>query len=95
MFENANGPNVVNFLDDCIRVHVLPRNICLDQARCLIGNKVNSICKMNMIILITAPPNDHKAIGLEERVLQTTKRRLSCIKIACTSEAFSNKGTVK
>ena len=73
VFENANGPNVGNFLDDYICIHVLPRNISLDQARCLIGNKNNRICKMNMVILITEPPNGHKAIGLEERVYKLLK----------------------
>ena len=40
VFDNANGPNVIKFLDEYIQIHGVPRNIRLDQARCLIGYKV-------------------------------------------------------
>ena len=41
VFEKANGPNVLKFLDDYIHIHGVPRNIRLDQARCLIGKSKN------------------------------------------------------
>ena len=44
-FEKANGLNVIKFLDDYIHIHGVPRNIRLDQARCLIGYKVKNYCK--------------------------------------------------
>ena len=37
VFEKANGPNLIKFLDEYIHIHGVPRNIRLDQARCLIG----------------------------------------------------------
>ena len=43
VFEKANGPNVIKFLDEYIHIHGVPRNIRLDQARCLIGYKVKKI----------------------------------------------------
>ena len=42
VFEKANGPNVINFLDEYIHIHGVPRNIKLDQARCLIGYKTKN-----------------------------------------------------
>ena len=34
----------------------------------------------NNITLIPAPVNDHRAIGLVERLISTIKQRLACIK---------------
>ena len=40
VFDKADGPNVIKFLDEFIQIHGVPRNIRLDQARCLIGYKI-------------------------------------------------------
>ena len=40
VFEKANGPNVIQFLDDYIHIYGVSRNIKLDQTRCFIGYKV-------------------------------------------------------
>ena len=71
VFEKGNGPNVIKFLDEYIHIHGVPRNIRLDQARCLIGYEVKNFCKQHNINIITAPANDHRAIGLEERLIET------------------------
>ena len=42
VFDKANGPNVIKFLDEYIQIHGVPRNIRLDQAHCLIGYKVKN-----------------------------------------------------
>ena len=60
---------------------VYPRNIRLDQSRCLIGNKVKTFCKQHNIKILTSPANDHRAIGLVEPLIQTIKKRLSCMKL--------------
>ena len=75
---NANGPNIGNFLIKYIGV---PLNIRLDQASCLKGNKVQHLCARHNINLINAPANDHRPIGLVERLIQTVKPRLGCIKL--------------
>ena len=49
-----------------IENHGISRSIRLDQAKCLVGNE--------------APVNDHCAIGLVGRLIQTIKSRLACIK---------------
>ena len=47
VLEKANGPNVTKFLDEYIQVHGVPRNISLDQARCLNRYKVKNFCKQH------------------------------------------------
>ena len=69
VFDKANGPNVLKFLDDYIQIHGVPRNIRLDQAHFLIGYKVKNFCKQHNINTLTAPANDHRAIGLVERLI--------------------------
>ena len=91
VFDKANGPNVIKFLDEYIQIHGVPRNIRLDQRRCLIGYKVNKICEQNNINIITAPANHHNSIGLVERLIETTKRRLSCMKLDNTNNTFTIK----
>ena len=44
VFDKANGPKVIKFLDEYIQIHSVPRNMRLDQARCLNGYKVKSFC---------------------------------------------------
>ena len=79
-YDKANGPNFLKFLDMYIETHGIPRSIRLDQAKCLIGHQVKTFCNKNKIEIIEAPVNDHRAIGLVERLIQTIKNRLACIK---------------
>ena len=60
--------------------HPIPRSVRLDQAKNLVGNQVETFCNKNNIQIIEAPVNDHRAIGLVERLIQTIKNRLACIK---------------
>ena len=80
IYDKANGPNVLKFLDMYIETHGIPRSIRLDQAKCLVGNQVKTFCNKNKIDIIEALVNDHRAIGLVERLIQTIKKRLACIK---------------
>ena len=60
-----------------IETHGIPRSIRLDQAKCLVGNQVKTFGNKNNIDIIEAPVNDHRAIGLVERLFQTIKNRSS------------------
>ena len=73
IYDKANGPNVLKFLDMYIEPHEIRRSIHLDQAKCLFGNQVKTFCSKNNIDIIEAPVNDHRAIGLVERLIQTIK----------------------
>ena len=61
--------------------HGIPRSIRFDQAKCLVRNQVMTFYYRNNIKIIKAPVNDHRAIGLVERLIQTIKNRLACIKV--------------
>ena len=54
VYEKTNGTNGVKFLDDYNKIHGVPRNFILQQARCLIGSKINNFCKQNNFNNITA-----------------------------------------
>ena len=80
IYEKANGPNVLKFLDLYIEVHGVPRSIRLDQAKCLVGNQVKTFCARNNIQIIEAPVNDHRVIGFVEKIIQTITIRLAYFK---------------
>ena len=80
IYEKANGSNFLKFLDMYIENHGVPRSVRLDQAKCLIGNQVKTFCNKNNIRIIEAPVNDHRAMGFVERLFQTIKNKLACIK---------------
>ena len=69
IYDKANGPKVSIFLDMYIGNHAIPRSIRLDQAKCLVGNQVKTLCSKNNIDINEAPVNDHRAIGLIERLI--------------------------
>ena len=94
IFDNANGVNVVKFLRDYAYTHGIPRTIRLDQATCLVGKQVTNYCNENNIDILDAPVGDHRAIGLVERMIQTIKRRLSCMK-AENKDTFSTAKAIK
>ena len=88
--KNPNATKVKRFLLKDFRLHGIPRQIRLDQARCSIGNTVKTLCEDNNIELIAAPAERHRAIGLVERILQTLKQRLGCLKIEYRTNRYFN-----
>ena len=94
IFDNANVVNVVKFLRDYAYTHGIPRTIRLDQVTCLVGKQVTNYCNENNINILDAPVGDHRAIGLVERMIQTIKRRLSCMK-AENKDTFSTSKVIK
>ena len=79
-----------------IENHGIPRSIRPDKAKCLFGNQVKTFCNKNNMDIIEAPVNDHRAIGLVERLIQTIKNRLACIKEEKSStNAFHVKHALK
>ena len=79
-----------------IENHGIPRSIRLNKAKCLVGNQVKTFCNKNKIDIIEGPVNDHGAIGLVERLIQTIKNRLACTKEKKSSaNAFHVKHALK
>ena len=67
----------------------------MDQARCQTGNIIKEFCNRNNIKIIFAPANDHRSIGLVERLIQTVKRRLGCIKLDPNQRPFNIKQSLR
>ena len=86
VFDRANADNILKFLEEYVLLHGIPCSIRLDQARCQTGKQIKAFCSQNNILLIEAPTHDHRAIGLVERLIQTFKNRLACIKTAAQKQ---------
>ena len=93
MFDRANADNILKFLQEYVLLHGIPRAIRLDQARCQTGHRIKTFCNQNNIQLIEAPIHDHRAISLVERLIQTIKNRLACIKTAAQNQ-FNMKASI-
>ena len=93
VFDRDNTDNILKFLQEYILLHGIPRSIRLDQARSQTGHQIKAFCNQNNIKLIEAPINDHRAIGLVERPIQTIKNRLVCIKTLARNQ-FNLKASI-
>ena len=91
LYNNANATNVEHFLNKYMSIHGVPRSIRMNQARCQKGNIIRDLCNRNNNKIIFAPANDHRSIGLVERLIQTVKRRLGCIKLDPRQHPFNIK----
>ena len=69
-----------------------PVHFGLDQARCQTGQQIKAFCSKKKQ-LIEAPTHDHRAIGLVERLIQTIKNRLACIKASVRNQ-FNVKASI-
>ena len=61
--------------------HGVPRNIRCDQAQRFRAKKFMIYCKSKNIKLIFAPVDDHRSMGMLERLIRTLNTRLSIMKI--------------
>ena len=95
LYNNANAINVEHFLNKYMSIHGVPRSIRMDQARCQKGNIIRDLCSRNNMRIIFAPANDHRSIGLVERLIQTVKRRLGCIKLDPKQHPFNIKQSLR
>ena len=93
VFDRANADNILKFLQEYVLLHGITRSIRLDQSRCQTGQQIKAFCSQNNIQLIEAPIHDHRAIGLVERLIQTIKNRLACIKTAARNQ-FNVKASI-
>ena len=95
VIDKANGPNAIRNPNDYIQTFGVPRSIRLDQARCFLGNEIKHFRKQHSINIIEAPANDHRAIGLVERLIQRIKRRLIFMKLVNKNNSFTIRESIK
>ena len=93
VLDRANAEYILKFLQGYVLLHRVPRTIRLVQALCQTGQQSKAICNQNNIQLIEAAIHDHRAIGLVERLIQTIKNSLACIKTAAQNH-FNLKSSI-
>ena len=93
VFDRANSDNILRFIQEYVLLHGIPRSIRLDQARCQTGHQIKAFRSQKNTQLIEASIHDHRAIGLVERLNQTIKNRLACIKTAAQNQ-FNLKASI-
>ena len=77
---NNRADTINRFMQNHIVNHGIPRNIRCDQAQVFRAKKFLINCKTNNIKLIFAPVDDHRAMGMVERLIRTLKSRLALMK---------------
>ena len=71
----------MKFVRHYINLHGVPRRIRADQGSCFRSKIFEEWCDDKNIEFIKAPVDDHRAIGLVERTVQTIRNRLACLKV--------------
>ena len=79
VYLNCDAETAIEYLNQYITFHGIPRNIRCDQAQAFKSRQFEIYCKNNNIKLILAPAGDHRATRMIERLIQTIKRRLSVL----------------
>ena len=64
------------------------RKLRCDQAQTFRAKKFQLFCSTNNIKLFFAPVDDHRAVGVVERMMQTLKPRLAVMKIDQTNTPY-------
>ena len=86
VFDRANANNFLKFLPEYVLLHGIPRSIRLDRALRQTGQQIKAFCNQNNIHLIEASIHEHRAIGLVEKLIQTTKICLAGINTAARNQ---------
>ena len=78
---NNKADTIIKFMQTHFVNDGVPRNIRCDQAQGFRAKKFMTYCKSKNIKLIFAPVDDHRSMGMVERLIRTLKTRLSIMKI--------------
>ena len=78
---NNKADTIIRFMQTHLVNQGVPRNIRCDQAQGFRAKKFRIYCNSNNIKLIFAPVDDHRSMGMVERLIRTLKTRLSIMKI--------------
>ena len=78
---NTTADIAIKFMQRYISNNRVPRRLRCDQAQTFRAKNFQKFCRTNNIKLLFAPVDDHRAIGVVKRMIQTIKRRLAVMKI--------------
>ena len=90
---NNRADTIICFMQNHIVSHGVPRNIRCHQAQGFRAKKFLIYCKTNSIKLLFAPVDDHRAMGMFERLIRTLKSRLAIMKIDKTTKHINSRLT--
>ena len=68
--------------------NVVPRRLRCDQAQTFRAKKFQLFCNTSNTKLLFPQDDDHRAIGVVQRMIQTLKRRLAVIRIDKTTTPY-------
>ena len=85
---NTTADIAIKFMQRYISNNGVPRRLRCDQAQTFRAKKFQHFCNSNNIKLLFAPVDDHRAIGVVERMIQTLKRRLAVMRIDKTNTPY-------
>ena len=78
---NTTADIAIKFMQRYISNNGVPRRIRCDQAQTFRAKKFRIFCNSNNIKLLFALVDDHRAMGVVERMIQTLKHRLAVTRI--------------
>ena len=80
--KKINDLSVKKFLDMYIENRRIQRYSILSfgSGKMIVGQQLMTFCNRDNIEIVEAPVNDHRAVGLVERLIQTIRNGLACIK---------------
>ena len=86
---NNKADTIIRFMQNHIVNQGVPRVIRRDQAQGFRDKKFLIYCKSNHLKLICAPvSDDHRAMGMVERLIRTLKSRLAIMKIDKSNKPY-------
>ena len=85
---NNKADTIIRFMQNQIVNQGVPRAIRCDQAQGFRAKKFLIYCKSNNVKLIFAPVDDHRAMGMVERLMRTLKSRLAIMKIVKSNQPY-------
>ena len=78
----------IYFMQRYISNNSVPRRLRCNQAQTFRAKNFQIFCNSNNIKLLFATVDDHRAIGVIERMIQTLKRRLAAMRIDKTNTTY-------
>ena len=85
---NTTADIAIKFMQRYFSKNGVPRKIRCDQAQTFRAKNFPLFCHTNNIKLMFAPVDDHRAIGVVQRMIQTLKRRLAFMRIDKTNTPY-------
>ena len=85
---NTTADIAIKIMQRYISMNRVPRRLRCDQAQTFRAKKFQLFCNTNNLNLLFKPEDDHRAVWVVERMIQTLKRRLAVMRIDETNTPY-------